>query len=99
MDATTYTAIVIDEENGSEAWWDAVRETYPALADSLTRDRAAVIAAPLWDALAALPGFEDGPEFAPNPILDCGGEGEQWAHVTGGAHATFETTEEMASNA
>lgn len=88
-----WTAIAIDEENGCEAWWDALDERYPGFADSLRCNRVAVIRSELWSALAALPGFEDGPEMAPNPILDFGSEGEQWADVCARRHGVFETLE------
>jgi hypothetical protein len=92
-DKSEWLAIQIDEENGEEVWWDALDERFPKLANSLRRNRVAVIRAELWADLAALPGFDDGPEFAPNPILDCGGEGERWAGVVGQSHGVFETLE------
>jgi hypothetical protein len=95
-EATEWTAIQIDEENGSQGWWDALDATYPALSESLRKNRVAVIKADLWGRLAALPGFDDGPEFAPNPILDCGGDGDQWADVVGRKHNVFETVGDLA---
>jgi len=88
--AGTWIAIKIDEENESEAWWEAIEDRYPRLANSIRRNRCAVIRAEFWDTLAALPGFGDGLEMAPNPIIDCGGEGEQWADVASRPHSVFE---------
>lgn len=88
---TDYIAIKIDEENGSKAWWDALDKRCPSLADSLRRNRAAVVTHAVLIELATLPGFDDGPEYAPNPILDCGDEGEMVSAFNGGRYAVFET--------
>jgi hypothetical protein len=90
MTKQEWTAVGIDEENGCEEWWEALDAAYPAFAASLRKNRVAVIRSELWGPLASLPGFEDGPEFAPTPILDFGGEGEQWAETTGRRHNVFE---------
>ena len=90
---TGYTAIGIDEENGSEEFFAALEDAAPMLHARLIRDRHAVIACPLWDEIAALPGFADGPEMAPDALLDFGDEGDQWVHVTGSKHAVFEVME------
>jgi len=87
---TSYIAVQIDEENGNDAWWTALEERFPGFARSLRRNRVAVISAHLWDQLASIPGFEDGPDSAPTPLLDCGGEGDQWADVCAQRHAVFE---------
>lgn len=87
---TQFIAVRVDDENNAETWWDAVRETYPTFAESLARNGGAVIAAPLWDDLAALPGFADGPAHVETALIDCGGEGQRWADVTAGKHGVFE---------
>lgn len=86
-----WTAVKIDEENGDETWWAALDATYPGFADSLRNNRVAVIRSELWSDLAALPGFDDGPEHAPDPILDCGWDNEQAADVLAARHSVFET--------
>ena len=86
----TYIAVRVDDENNAETWWTALREQFPDFARSLARNGAAVIDAPLWDELAALPGFEDGPEHAPTALIDCGSEGEQFADVVAGVHQYVE---------
>jgi hypothetical protein len=88
--ATNYIAVRVDDESNAEAWWDALTERYPNVARSLRRNDAAVISAPLYDELAALPGFEGGPEHAPCALIDCGGEGDQWADVVAGRHEVFD---------
>lgn len=40
--------------------------------------------------LAALPGFEVGPQFASTALIDCSDDGPEWAGVVGGAHGVFE---------
>jgi hypothetical protein len=87
----TYTAIRVEHEYNAEQWWDALREAYPVFAASLTSDSVAVIAAPLWDALAALPGFDGGPEYAPTALIDCGSGGDHWSDVVARRHSVFET--------
>lgn len=88
-----YIAIRVDDENNAEEWWDAAREAAPKIAASLSRNNAAVVTRPVFDALAALPGFEDGPEYAPAALIDCGGEGDKWADVIGDKHGVFESVE------
>lgn len=86
----SYTAVRVDSEYAADEWWTALRERYPDFARSLERNGAVVIASPLWGSLAALPGFEGGPAFARAALIDCGGEGERWAEVTGGTHEVFD---------
>ncbi len=88
---TIYTAVRVEAENSAEEWWSALREAYPAFATSLSRNGAAVIDRDLWDALAAIPGFQGGPAYAPVALIDCGGEGDQWADVVAGRHAVFDS--------
>jgi hypothetical protein len=90
MTTTNYIAVKADDENNADQWWDVVHATYPAFGRAMMADNGAVIAAHLWDTLAALPGFEDGPEHAPCALIDCGSEGEQWADVVAGRHQVFE---------
>ncbi len=87
---TTFIAIRVDKENNAETFWAALRATYPVLARSLERNGAAVIESSLWRALAALPGFDDGPEYGATALIDCGSEGDQFGDVTAGAHQVFE---------
>lgn len=90
---TTYIAVRVDSENNAEEWWDALRERYPRFAAALERDDAAVIAADLWPALAAAPGFATGPAHAETALIDCGSDGELWADVVGGRHQVFDSLE------
>jgi hypothetical protein len=89
MMTATFIAIRVDDENNAESFWDALRSAYPELAASLSRNSAAVIESSLWDKLAEMPGFEDGPAHAPCALIDCGGEGDQWSDVVGARHAVF----------
>lgn len=83
----------VDAENNAETWWNAVREAYPSIAKALTDHGHAVIAVDIWDKLAALPGFEDGPEYAPTALIDCSNTGDQWADIVGTTHRVFEIAE------
>lgn len=85
-----YIAVRVDDENTAEAWWDAARQQYPDFTRSLERNGTAIIHASLWNSLAALPGFSDGPDYAPTALIDCGGEGEQWVGVAAGRHGVFD---------
>ncbi len=66
---TNCIEVRVDTENNAEEWWSALTEAYPRFAASLRKHGAAVIAEPLWVALAALPGFKDGPEYAPTALI------------------------------
>lgn len=78
------TRIVADQENGDETWWDAARadaeEQTPAVAalfariDAATDDPSGVCcraqdAEALIEWASTLPGWDDGPEHARNPLL------------------------------
>lgn len=90
---TSYIGIKVDAENNAEAWWEAVREAYPSIAQALTDHGHAVVAVDIWDQLAALPGFEDGPEHAPTALIDCSNAGDQWADIVGTTHRVFDKAE------
>ncbi len=87
----TFIAVRVDAENNAETFWDALTEAFPSFARSLRKNDAAVIEESLWGSLAGLPGFSDGPAHAPDALIDCGGEGDQWADVVAGRHEVFET--------
>lgn len=93
MTTATYIAVRADHENNAEEWWDALRQQYPRFADTFMRHDVAVIRSELWDVLAALPGFSDGPEYAPTALLDCGSEGDQWSAAVAETHQVFEELE------
>lgn len=82
-----YIAIRVDEENCATVWWEALAEAFPAFCRSLRRNNAAVIRSNLWDKLADLPGFEDGPDYAPTPIIYLG---EDMTEVACGRHGVFD---------
>lgn len=90
MAAKSYIAVRVDGENNAARWWDALDATYPDFARSLRRNDVAVIDSSLWHELAALPGFEDGPDYARCALIDCGGEGDQWADAVAGRHSVFD---------
>lgn len=86
----SHIAIRVEAEYNAPEFWAALRQEYPALAQSLTKDGVAVIRSELWDTIASLPGFDGGPEYAPAAIIDCGSEGERWADVVACRHHVFE---------
>ncbi len=65
--------LTIDYENSSQRWWDSGgRELWEAIVE--VGDSAAVVldetVAESWMTQARqLPGWDDGPEYAPHPIL------------------------------
>jgi len=61
--------VLVDEENGSEEWWEALRRRFPALADELERDGSAKVSREELAQLQQLPGWDTGPEHAPNPLV------------------------------
>lgn len=87
---TNYIAVRVDDENNADAWWGALTERYPNFARSLRRNGAAVIAAPLYAEVADLTGFSGGPDYAPDALIDCGNEGDQWGDVVAGRHEVFD---------
>lgn len=62
----------VDDENNSEAWWDAVRTAAPSIAEALSRDSEARISRDAYAAIRALPGWDDdeAPEYAPHPLTE-----------------------------
>jgi hypothetical protein len=90
---TEYLGIKVDCENNAETWWGELDATYPELADSLRENDCAVITRGVWSAIACLPGFHDGPTYAPTPIIDCGDKGDAWRDVVCSRHRVFESAE------
>lgn len=88
-----YIAVKVDHENNAE-WWGVLREQYPSFARSLKRYGGAVIKASLWGELAALPGFDDGSEYAETALIDCGDKGDLYLDVVGGTHQVFDDLSE-----
>jgi hypothetical protein len=93
MATKSYLAVLVDLENNADGWWTALREHYPRFARVLSHDGHAVIARNLWAQLEALPGFADGPDYAPTALIDCGNEGSRWADVVAGRHSVFDSLE------
>jgi hypothetical protein len=64
--------LAIDFENTAENWWDAGgRDLWEGLAEAPDASQVVVDAelARSWLAQAsAIPGWDDGPEFAPHPV-------------------------------
>lgn len=87
---TKYTAIKVESEYNAEQWWEAVRDAAPTIAKSLERNGHAVVTESVYDALAALPGFAGGPEYAPTALIHCGSEEDQWGDVVSTKHGVFE---------
>ena len=69
MATKSYLAVLVDLENNADGWWTALREHYPRFARVLSHDGHAVIARNLWAQLEALPGFADGPDYAPTALM------------------------------
>lgn len=64
----------VDDENNATEWWDALQACRPVLASQLRRNGAAEITRSDWNAITALPGWRDGPDYAPTPIVCVGPE-------------------------
>ena len=89
---TTLHAVKIDDENIAEIWWSALEEKYPALCAALRNSSncGVVLSNDAFEAIAALPGFEDGPEYAQTALIDFGDEGENYGYTVAGRHVYFE---------
>jgi len=88
-----FTAIKVDDENNSALFWDSLRETYPVIANCLEQDQAAVVTEEVYELLAELPGFSDGPKYARHALIHCGDAGDDWCDVVASRHAVFEVAE------
>lgn len=66
----------VDDENNATEWWDALQACRPVLASQLRRNDVTAINRATWNALTALPGWRDGPDYAPTPLICLGGEPE-----------------------
>lgn len=64
LDNEGYVVIASDDENNADEWWGEVRENYPDLAKALARDERVIVSGDVYESLANLPGFADGPEHA-----------------------------------
>jgi hypothetical protein len=84
-----WVAVVVDAENPAGEWWDALRGAYPNLARALEGDGHAIIETAVWRALESLPGWDDGPVYARNPLVDRGGTGHGWADIVAARHQVF----------
>lgn len=88
-------SLTVDEENGSEEWWDAARDLRSTLQlndrewaaagnepipcgpaddlvevmDALEKANVATATGPIVAWLASLPGWNGGPDHAPNPLI------------------------------
>jgi len=64
--------LAIDFENTTKSWWDdGGRELWEGLAEAPDASQVVVDAelARSWlEQARAIPGWDDGPEFAPNPV-------------------------------
>jgi hypothetical protein len=84
MAAITSITVKVDSENNAEAWWDAMRESLPALERNdpevagllsvLERHGEVEISDPAtierFDSFVhSLPGFSDGPEYAREALI------------------------------
>lgn len=92
MNVKEYVAIRVDMDCNADEWWCSLREMAPDLANYLSRNDEAVIAASLWDALSCLPGWEEAsePQNGLFPLIYLGGEGDQWASVVASQHRVFD---------
>ena len=91
----TFIAVEVDQENNADLWWSECRKKFPRFAQALADHDHAVIEDSLWHALADLPGFADGPDYARTALIDCGSVGDRWANVVGSTHRVFETLADM----
>jgi hypothetical protein len=86
-----FLAVMVDEENSAELWWQEVRSRWPMFARSLTANGCAVITAGLLDELKTAPGYFDGPEYAPTPVMDFGVDDSGFTDATDGPYGVFES--------
>ncbi|HET9554325.1 MAG TPA: hypothetical protein VFP50_15290 [Anaeromyxobacteraceae bacterium] len=59
--------VQVDEEYAAEEWWDALRECPDGARIEAAIDAGSVTPAQL-DVLRSLPGWSDGPVYAPHPL-------------------------------
>jgi len=65
-------AVRVDEENNAEQWWDALRSYDRAHGGGRTIEKAidaGRVTPEQLEILKALPGWEDGPEFARTALI------------------------------
>jgi len=78
--------IQVDYENNDDAWWDAARSSVdcPKVLQPIVHgneDEVVVTARQLRQAevwAGALPGWDEGPQFAPHPLLMGNPAEEEW---------------------
>jgi hypothetical protein len=89
---SSYTAVVVDHENNAEVWWEYMRKWAPAFALALSRHGVVVVPRDLCDILRGAPGYNDndGPDFAPFPVLFYEEGSPGWDEVTSQKHLFFE---------
>lgn len=89
----TCTAILVDQENNAEVWWEELRSVYPQIAAELSRRQHAVVTEEVYNLLASLPGFADGPDYAPTALIHAGNSGDLYGEVVSSAHRVFDTAQ------
>lgn len=94
-----YKAIRIDDENNAEAFWEAIDDQYPTISASLRRNGHAIVSYKVYQALASLPGFSDGPEHARDALIDCGDCGQQFLDIVQSRYEVFESIHDGADPA
>lgn len=83
----TFVAIQVDQENNAEQFWEELREYHENLADALGRDDCAIVKKEIWEAIKALPGFSDGPDYARDALLNMGEANERFLDIAIGSNA------------
>jgi len=72
-----FVRIMADDEYNAEEFWDALRESLPAVAEGLTRGSVEV-ALDTWAEIQGLPGFAGGPDHAGTAVVVLGYRNARW---------------------
>jgi hypothetical protein len=67
---TAQITIKADDENNAETFWAALDQQYPAVAKALRESGEIAVTPELFGSLKQLPGFSDGPSYAPTALVE-----------------------------
>ena len=58
-----------DEDNNAEEFWGELDAAFHDVAEQLRESGVARVTAADWEAIRKLPGFSDGPDYAPDALI------------------------------